>query len=117
MFDAEKFGPIHTQPWAIRASENFHNKLKQFNQFHCMNCHEMWPTNTMICKQCKKNPLLLSTQNNMIPNYDMPMNVKKAFEELTMVEEMLISPILPIMSVYRLPGGQMMSRGFVANFT
>lgn len=30
---------------------------------------------------------------------------------------MLISPILTVMSVYRLKGGQLLSRGYVANFT
>ncbi|MFN9906341.1 MAG: DUF6570 domain-containing protein, partial [bacterium] len=43
--------------------------------------------------------------------------VKKAFEDLTMVEEMLISPLLAIMSIFRLPGGQLVNRGFVANFS
>ena len=43
--------------------------------------------------------------------------IKKAFEDLTMIEEMLISPLLAIMSVFRLPGGQLVSRGFVANFS
>ena len=30
---------------------------------------------------------------------------------------MLISPVLTVMSVYRLKGGQLLSRGYVANFT
>ena len=30
---------------------------------------------------------------------------------------MLISPILTVMSVFRLPGGQLLSRGYVANFS
>ena len=34
-----------------------------------------------------------------------------------MIEEMLISPILTIMSIFRLPGGQLVSRGYVANFS
>jgi hypothetical protein len=38
-------------------------------------------------------------------------NIKKDFEDLTMVEEMLISPILAIMSVFRLDSGQLISRG------
>ena len=41
---------------------------------------------------------------------DIP-TIKDDFENLTMVEEMLISPILAIMSVYRLSGGQLLSRG------
>ena len=37
--------------------------------------------------------------------------IRDDFENLTMVEEMLISPVLAIMSVYRLSGGQLLSRG------
>ncbi len=36
---------------------------------------------------------------------------------MTMVEEMLISPALPVMSMYRLPNGQTIKRGYVANFS
>ncbi|CAF0995789.1 unnamed protein product [Brachionus calyciflorus] len=54
----------------------------------------------------------------MIPGiHDLELEVKKSFEDLTMIEEMLISPILVIMSVFRLPGGAVTSRGFCANFT
>ncbi|RMZ94620.1 ATP-dependent DNA helicase PIF1, partial [Brachionus plicatilis] len=43
----------------------------------------------------------------MNPRHDLlPENIKKYFYELTMIEEMLISPVIPIMSVYRLNGGQ-----------
>jgi hypothetical protein len=48
---------------------------------------------------------------------DLPPETKKAFEELTMIEEMLIAPLISIMSIFRLPGGQLISRGFVANFS
>ena len=34
-----------------------------------------------------------------------------------MIEEMLISPNLAVMSVYRLPGGALVQRGFCANFS
>jgi hypothetical protein len=54
----------------------------------------------------------------MIPHIEqLPNDVKIAFENLTMVEEMLISPLLAVMSIYRLPGGALISRGFCANFT
>ena len=36
---------------------------------------------------------------------------------MTMIEEMLIFPILAIMSIFRLPGGSLINRGFVANFS
>ena len=53
----------------------------------------------------------------MVPGFDdLPIDIKAYLEELTMVEEMLISPILAIMSIYRLPGGALINRGFCANF-
>ena len=43
--------------------------------------------------------------------------IKIDLEDLTMIEEMLISPILAVMSIFRLASGQNVSRGYVANFT
>ena len=34
-----------------------------------------------------------------------------------MIEEMLISPVIPVMSIYRLAYGQNLSRGHVVNFS
>ena len=45
---------------------------------------------------------------------DIP-TIKEDFENLTMVEDMLISPVLAKMSVYRLSGGQLLSRGNTKN--
>ena len=54
----------------------------------------------------------------MMPHIEqLPNDVKIALENLTMIEEMLISPLLAVMSIYRLPGGALISRGFCANFT
>ena len=54
----------------------------------------------------------------MIPFIDrLPNNIQKYFEQLTMFEEILISPILAVMSIYRLPNGTLKQRGFIANFT
>jgi hypothetical protein len=53
----------------------------------------------------------------MVPGLgDIPIDIKYELEQLTMVEEMLISPVLAIMSVFRLPGGALINRGFCANF-
>ena len=42
--------------------------------------------------------------------------IKQLLEEMKIVEEMLISPILPIMSVYPLPNGQNVLHGHMVNF-
>ena len=53
----------------------------------------------------------------MIPLLDeLPLQIQKDFEEMTQIEEMLISPIVPIMSVYRLSGGQLVNSGYCASF-
>ncbi|CAF1035540.1 unnamed protein product [Brachionus calyciflorus] len=49
----------------------------------------------------------------MIPGiHDLEPEVRKAFEDLLMIEEMLIWPILVLMSVFGLPGGALTSRAF-----
>ncbi len=60
---------------------------------------------------------MFSEDNDMVPNFRIPFDIKLLFEQLTMIEEMLISPIQAIMSVFRLSGGQLISRGYVANFS
>ena len=53
----------------------------------------------------------------MVPcSSELPISIKNDFENLTMIEEMLVSSLLAIMSVYRLPGGALITRGFFANF-
>ena len=47
---------------------------------------------------------------------ELPLHIKADFENLKMVEEMLISTLFAIMSVYRLPGGALTNLGFCANF-
>lgn len=53
----------------------------------------------------------------MIPNFDMNYETKKCFELSTMIEEMLISPLFAVMCIFRLPGGKLFSRAYMANFT
>ncbi|CAF1109526.1 unnamed protein product [Brachionus calyciflorus] len=90
-FDSEKNGPLNNQDWT--------------------------KDNLNYCSQCKDDPVKYSRDNNMVPGLDdLPLDIKPFFEKLTMVEEMLIAPIIPIMSVYRLHGGALSSRGFCANF-
>ncbi len=87
-------------------------------QFFCTECNEMCPTNIDSCQICKKYNKKFTAYNTMQLSFDeVPLYIKKHFEQLTMIEEMLISPILAVMSIFRLPGGQLLSRGYVANFS
>ena len=54
----------------------------------------------------------------MVPDlHAIPTDIKEHLEKLTMIEEMLISPLLAVMSIFRLPGGALIQRGFCANFS
>jgi hypothetical protein len=104
--------------------QTFHSELFQLNQQHCLHCRELWPTrdaivDPYICSRCKKltefNPF--GIQNDMVLDFSsIPLAIQKQIRELTPIEEMLLSPVISIMSVFRLPTGGHVSRGYVANF-
>ncbi len=116
-FDSSKNGQLHEQDWIGPEIDKFHQNLSKLNTFFCINCKEYWPTISSICSTCNKNNFYTKS-NLMDPSLqNVPDNIKKHFENITMVEEMLISPVLAVMSIYRLPGGQLISKGYVANFS
>ena len=54
--------------------------------FYCENCSELWPSITKECLTCKKNKTKYHKINNMVPSHsELPLHIKKLFEELTMV--------------------------------
>lgn len=138
-FDSSKNGDMHKEPWIDAEIKKFYDAIYSLKQHYCENCHELWPDTVDYCKQCKKDPIMFSKVlkllnfgtnfsvcnffsffklNDMVPALDdIPFEIKQNLENLTMIEEMLISPILAVMSVYRLPGGALINRGFVANFS
>jgi YesN/AraC family two-component response regulator len=117
-FDSSKNGELHEQDWVGPEMDLFHQKMKETKQFNCNRCNEMWPTTTDSCKNCRLNSIKFTSDNDMQPGLEkLPQHIKKHFEDLSMIEEMLISPILAVMSVYRLPGGQLYQNGYVANFS
>ena len=78
----------------------------------------MWPSILNYCLQCSIDPLKFSKQNDMVPEIDtIPIIIRSNLESLTMIEEILISPILSVMSVFRLPNGALISRVFIANLS
>ena len=70
------------------------------------------------CDHCsKKSRAAFGIQNDMIRDLSsIPLEIIKLIRGMTMIEEMLLSPVLPIMTVCRLATGANISRGFVANF-
>ena len=98
----------------------FHEEMAQFNQQQCAVRHELWPTKDKIvspytCSRCRKDKSEVpkfGAENDMVRDLSsIPEDILKHFRELTMVEEMFLSPFIPIMSVYRLPSGGNVSRG------
>ena len=106
--------------------KKFHDDMAKYNQHQCTVCKELWPTKEVpatsnyICPTCKKERndgvFKFSLENDMIRDYSkIPDVIQQHLRELTMMEEMLLSPVLPVMTVYRLKTGGNVSRGFVAN--
>jgi len=117
-FDSNKNNHIHEQDWYAAEIGMFNTNINKLNPYFCNKCHELWPNESKICETCKRSKNKYCQFNSMNPNIDqLPDNIKKHIEQITMIEEMLISPILGVMSICRLPGGQLISKGYVANFS
>ena len=103
------------EDWVQGKLTAFHDKMSSLSFTHCICCNESFPSvkltsSASVCSRCsrdKQEPKLYSAANNMDPGL--------ALQGLTQVEEMLISPVMPIMSVYQLPLGQYGYSGHVIN--
>ena len=100
--------------------DNFYKTINNLKTFFCDLCNQLWPTTKNKCETCYKTRTLnrrFTRYNEMVPNIcNLPNKIKNHIENITMIEEMLISPILAVMTICRLPGGQLISKGYVANF-
>jgi hypothetical protein len=118
-FDIEKDGSIHEQSWAKNNINKF-SKCMEFFINQCTICQEVWPPNSKprspdcyICFRCSrdtKSPRKISIENSMIPS-----PVPTELQNLTQVEEMLITRALSIMRVYIKPVGQRGYSGHCVN--
>ncbi|EXX66669.1 hypothetical protein RirG_121570 [Rhizophagus irregularis DAOM 197198w] len=96
--DAEDGADTHTDAGVLGEFER--NLLKKFyNKRECRRCHK------------EKQPKKFSKDNNMDPG-----KVPDKLRDLTEIEKMLVAQVFPVMSVYRLCGGQHGYRGNVINF-
>ena len=110
--------PALEDEWVQGKLAAFHAKMSSLSFTHCSCCNESFPSIKLtsgdsVCSRCsrdKQEPKLYSAANNMDPG-----SVPLALQGLTQVEEMLISPVMPIMSVYKLPLGQYGYSGHVIN--
>ena len=85
-FDSKKNGDLHEQEWVESEIEQYHKKIMSLKQYYCPICSEMWPTIHNLCFTCKKYKKTFTSENNMRPNLDeIPLEIKRHFEELSMV--------------------------------
>ena len=91
--------------------DTFHKRMEGLTFHTCVSCEESWPTldvkySTQMCKQCTTDQGngwvgLLTSDNNMNPG-----RVPPPLKDLSVVEEMLIAQIAPMMHIFRLPAGR-----------
>jgi hypothetical protein len=99
--------------------------MLQLHQQNCFHFRELWPTIDEIV-----NPYIFARyktimefnsfgiQNDIVLDFlSIPLVIQKHIRKLTTnIEEMLLSTVISIMSVFRLPTGGNVSPGYVANF-
>lgn len=107
----------------IEQMKKFHEDVRKkvFSQKECSVCHEgfigmkfEYETDSMCrrCKTDKSTPKLFSKDNNSDPG-----NQPEELKNLTVVEQMLISPLLPSCQIFNIQGGgQRGGRGHVITF-
>ena len=110
--------PLLDQPQVQRKMLRFHSHMAQLQFNECSTCAEAFPSikiksGTSECLRCfrdKHKVKLYSCANNMHPD-----PVPPELQGLSQVEEMLISAVMPMMALYRLPYGQYGYSGHVLN--
>ena len=101
--------------------DTFHKRMEGLTFHTCVSCEQSLPTldikcSTQMCKQCTNDQGngwvgLLTSDNNMNPG-----RVPPPLKDLSVVEEMLIAQIAPMMHIFRLPAGRQFGyRGHVLN--
>jgi hypothetical protein len=97
--------------------QKFRNKMDKLKHVFCPICKECCPSIVLVkgnCHRCHMEKSLFkkfSADNNMDPG-----EVPEELQDLTEIEEMLISKVFTVISIYRLRGGQNGYRGNVINF-
>ena len=107
--------PVYGDNSTKKKVANFHSKLANCTHFECSTCLESFPVlkapHSNECTRCSRDKMKkFSCSNNMDPG-----PVPPELQGLTQVEEMLISAVMPMMSLYRLPLGQYGYSGHVVN--
>lgn len=111
----------------IRFSNDFETKQKDLIVNHCIYCEQISLDRLKdnICNKCRKYRNLAPHQLNNIQselnpfsiyNDMLPGDQPEVLKDLTLIEQILISPIKPFITIFRLRGGQYGYNGNVINF-
>ena len=127
-FDEDMNGPLHEQDFVKRNMKLFHDKQSSYVLLQCQQCKCRWYAPSIcrndehyMCKECddeaRKNirePWY--TPKWGIENKTIPGPPPLWAQGLTVIEEMLVSPILPVMTVFTVRGGAYKFKGNSINF-
>ena len=107
--------PVFGESSVQKRIAKFHSKLAECAFFECSTCSEAFPSikasKSNECARCLRDKKKQYSRDNGMD----PGPVPPELQGLTQVEEMLISAVMPMMSVYRLPMGQYGYSGHVVN--
>ncbi|KAK3910147.1 ATP-dependent DNA helicase [Frankliniella fusca] len=87
----------------------FEKKLDDFEMAQCVRCDTFFWNNHTYC-YCKSHPSILTSELMRIGN------IPPELTGLSYLEELLISKVHPMISIYKLKGGQYGFKGNVINF-
>jgi hypothetical protein len=99
--------------------------MASLNSYHCAGCKERWFTREKfcdapdyLCSSCRgKDETKYTAFNDMDPQFELLTDQNREdLSKCTQIEEMLLSPVIPIFTVYRKENGRVATSGFVANF-
>ena len=94
----------------------FESELEKLDLFECTNCHRLQLKSEEFdkCSKCKTNPNKFTAVNNMDPGA-----VPLEFQDLTVIKQLLIARVQPVMRVYRVRSrgnpGQYAYKGNIIN--
>ena len=100
----------------LNAGKKFDKAISDLKYTTCSRCGRTFPGLTIssgLCMPCKQDPTQkkFTAENNMDPGV-----VPDELKDLTYIEQMLIAQIHPVVSLYKIQGGQIAYKGNVINF-
>ena len=117
--DKVRYSKDSTGQSANKKNLNAFHKSNECSIYQCSICYEAWPLssnrnrdkyNCLRCATDKGQPKKFSRENKMVPS-----PVPPELQGLTLIEEMFIARVLPLIHLYVKPGGQRRYSGHCIN--